>query len=215
MDPRSYLIIGCGHFGIQAIPKLLRKDPRSKIIVVDKNKKALQKISGLPVETVLCDGTLYLSSFLSQYRKTDYVIPAVPFHLAFEFILSQLKPFGAKRRKIPPLQGLPNPIKGKSGDLYTSIANFLCPENCPEPSSYCTMTGEKRRKSLDQLLKELRGPFESKVIRSQQLSPGVGGFKAKVLLDMMADIKKGRFSNRLILISTASRCHGVTSAISF
>jgi hypothetical protein len=215
MDPRSYLIIGCGHFGSQAIPKLLRKDPRSKIIVVDKNKKALQKVSHLPVETILCDSTLYLNSFLSGCAKTDYIIPAVPFHLAFEFILSQLKPLGAKRRKVPPLSGLPNPMKGKTGDLYTSFANFLCPENCPEPSSYCTMTGTRHQKSLYQLLKDLSVPFESKVIRSQQLEPGVGGFKVKVLLDMMADIKKRRSSNRLILISTASRCHGVTSALSF
>jgi hypothetical protein len=214
MDPHSYLIIGCGHFGSEAIPKLLRKDPRSKIIVIDKNKTVLQKISRLPVETILCDGTFYLSSFLSQYRKTDYIIPAVPFHLAFEFILSQLKPLGAKRRKVPPLLGLPNPMKGKTGDLYTSFANFLCPENCPEPSSYCTITRKQRRKSLYQLLKDLSVPFESNVIRSQQLEPGVGGFKAKVLLDMIADIKKRRSSNRLILISTASRCHGVTSALS-
>jgi hypothetical protein len=215
LNLRSYLIIGCGHFGSQAITKLLRKDPRSNIIVVDKNKKALQKISRLPVETILCDGTFYLNSFLSGCAKTDYIIPAVPFHLAFEFVLSQLKPLGAKRRKVPPLLGLPNPMKGKTGDLYTSFANFLCPENCPERSSYCITTGKRRQQSLYQLLKELSGPFESKVIQSQQLGPGFGGFKAKVLLDMMADIKKRRSSNRLILISTASRCHGVTSALSF
>jgi hypothetical protein len=122
---------------------------------------------------------------------------------------------GAKRRKVPPLLGLPNPLKGKTGDLYTSFANFLCPENCPEPSSYCTLTGERRQKSLYQLLKDLSGPFESKVIRSQPLEPGLGGFNVKALLDMRADIKKRRSSNRLILISTASRCHGVTSALSF
>jgi hypothetical protein len=215
LNLRSYLIIGCGHFGSQAITKLLRKDPRSKIIVVDKNKKALQKISHFPAEPILCDGTLSLNSSLSEGSKMDYVIPAVPFHLAFEFILSQLKPSGARRRKVPPLTGLPNPVKGKKGDLYTSFANFLCPETCPEPSSCCTMTKERRRKFLYELLKELSGPFESKVIRSQQLEQGVGGFKVKALLDMMADIKKRRSSNRLTLISTASRCHGVTSALSF
>jgi hypothetical protein len=215
LNLRSYLIIGCGHFGSQAVTKLLRKDPRSKIIVVDKNKKALQKISHLPAEPIFSDGTLYLNSFLSEGCKMDYIIPAGPFHLVFEFILSQLKPLGAKRRKVPPLPGLPNPTKGKTGDLYTSLANFLCPENCPEPSSYCTMTGERRPKPLYRLLKELSGRFESKVIRSQQLERGVGGFKVKVLLDMMGDIKKRRSSGRLILISTASRCHGVTSALSF
>ena len=47
----TYLIIGCGHFGSRAAKKLFQKDPHSKIIVVDKNKKALQKVSRLPIET--------------------------------------------------------------------------------------------------------------------------------------------------------------------
>jgi len=215
MNPHSYLIIGCGHFGGQAILKLLRKDPRSEIIAVDKSEGAIQKVSHLPVKTVLCDGTFHLNSLLSTGCKMDYIVPAVSFHLAFEFILSQLKHLGVKRRKVPLLPGLPHPIEGKTGDLYTSFANFLCPENCIEPSLYCTLTGERRRKSLYQLLKELSGPIESNVIRSQQLEPGLGGFKVKVLLDMVAKIKKRRPSDRLILVSTASRCHGVTSALSF
>ena len=31
---------------------------------------------------------------------------------------------GVKRRKVPTLSGLPNPMIGKTGDLYTSLANF-------------------------------------------------------------------------------------------
>ena len=161
------------------------------------------------------DGITYLKQFLSESGNVDYIIPAVPFHLAFEFILSQLKPLGAKRREVPPLLGLPNPMKGKSGDLYTSIADFLCPEDCPEPAQYCTVTRERREKPLYQILKELKGPFESKVIRSKQLGLGVGGYLPGDLLKTVREIKKAGASNRLILISTACRCHSVTSALSF
>jgi len=215
MKTHSYLIIGCGHFGSRAAEKLLKKNPRSKIIVIDKNKEPIKKVSHLPIETVVGDGLVYLEKFLSEGRPVNYIIPAVPFHLAFEFILSQLKSSGVKRRKVPPLSGLPNPMVGKKGDFYTSIANFLCPEDCPEPPQYCTVTMKKRPRPLYQTLKDLKGPFESKVIRSQQLALGVGGFQAGVLLSLLEDIKKRKTPRHLILISTACRCHGVTSALSF
>ena len=212
-NPRAYLIIGCGHFGSRAAEKLFKKDPRSKIIVVDKIQESIKKICHLPVETVVSDAVFYLNQFFSQRGRADYIIPAVPFHLAFEFILSQLKPLGGKRRKVPSLSGLPNPVSGKTGDLYTSFANFFCSENCPEPVQYCFATKKKRPKPLYQILNDMQGGFESRVIRSQQLGPGVGGFRPKALLDTLEDIKRRKKLSRLILISTASRCHGVTSAL--
>jgi hypothetical protein len=215
MSPHSYLIIGCGNFGSKAAEKLLEKNPHSKIIVVDKNRKAIKKVSHLPVESEVCDGTSYLKQFLSKGRKINYIIPSVPSHLAFEFILSQLKPWGGKRGKVPPLSGLPNPLVGKTGDLYTSFANFLCPEDCPEPAQYCTVTRQRRPKPLFQILNDLKGAFESRVIRSQQLAPGVGGYRPAVLLNLLENLKKRMEPHRTILISTSCRCHGVTSALSF
>ncbi len=214
MKSNTYLVIGCGHFGSRAVEKLLKKDSRSRIIVVDKNKKALQKVSHLSVQRVVSDGTLFLTHFLSGGDKADYIIPAVPYHFAFEFILSQLKPLGWKKRKVPAISGLPNPMMGKTGDLYSSLSDFLCPENCPEPAQYCTVTKKRRSKPLYQILKELKGSFLSKVIRSHQLAPGLGGFKTKDLLNLLKEIKNGRSPCGKILISTASRCHGVTSMLS-
>src|SRR4030042_3618208 len=164
MNPPSCLIIGCGRFGSRAIETLLKKYPRSKIVVVDRYKKEFKNISHLPVETALCDGRLFLNRSLSKRPLFDYIIPAVPFHLAFEFVLSQLKPLGGKRGNVPDLTGLPNPMRGKGGDLYASLADFLCPEDCPEPPRHCTVTREKRGKSLYKILEDLRGPFESKEI---------------------------------------------------
>ena len=211
----TYLIIGCGHFGSRAAEKLFPKNLHSEITVVDKSRKALQKVSRLPIQTVVCDGIFYLSQFLSEGRKVNYIVPAVPFHLVFEFILSQLKSSRAKRRKIPPLSGLPNPVLGKTGDLYTSLADFVCSEDCPEPAQYCFATRKRRPMPLYQILSDMQGHFETKVIRSQQLGPGVGGFRPDALLNLTEDIEKKRNSDRLILISTASRCHGVTSGLAF
>ncbi len=194
---------------------LLKKDPHANIIVVDESKRALRKVSSLSIETAANEGRSYLEQFFSEGRVVDYIIPAVPFHLAFEFILSRLKPLGAKRKKTPSLSGLPNLMKGKTGDLYTSLPDFLCPENCPEPAQYCTATKKRRPKPLYKILNDLEGDFESRVIRSQQLAPGVGGFKPGALLHLSDNIKKRTKLDRIILLSTASRCHGVTSALSF
>jgi hypothetical protein len=212
---KTYLIIGSGHFGRRAAEQLLKKNPGSTIIAVDRNREAFEKLSRLPIETVVDDGLSYLNQFLSEGKTAHYVIPSVPFHLAFEFILKRLKPSGAGRARVPLLSGLPNPAKGKKGDLYTSLADFLCPEDCPGPARYCTVTGKKREIPLYQILRDLKGPFESRVIISEQLSPGVGGYRLRALLALLEDVKKLKHSRRLILISTASRCHGVTSALSF
>lgn len=212
---RSHLIIGCGRFGSRAAKQLFQKNFHSKIIVVDKSKKALQKVSRLPIQTAVSDGIFYLGQFLSEGRKAEYIIPAVPLHLAFEFILAQLKPLGAKREKMPLFSSLPNLMRGKTGDLYTSLSNFLCSEDCPEPAQYCTATGERRERPLYQILKDLKGSFESRVIQSQQLAPGVGGFRPKAIINLLEDIKKKKAPGQTFLISTASRCHGVTSALTF
>jgi TrkA-N domain len=215
MSVPSYLIIGCGHFGSRAAKQLLKKKSHPKIVAVDRNHEAVEKLSHLPIETIADDGLSYLNQFLSEGQAADYIIPSVPFHLAFEFILLHLKPFGARRAKVPSLSGLPNPEIGKTGDLYTSLADFLCPEDCPEPSRYCTVTRKKREKPLYDILRDLEGSFESRVIISRPLAVGVGGFQPKELSALLEDVNKQKKSHDLILISTASRCHGVTSALSF
>ncbi len=213
--PRTYLIIGCGRFGSRAAEKLLQRHPSPKIIVVDKDRGAVQRASRFPVETHLSDGISYLRQLFSEGQEINYIIPAVPIHVAYEFVLSELKPIGAKRAKLPFLPKLPNPVIGKTGDLYTSFADFICSEECPEPAGYCTATEKRRVKPLYKILSDLKGNFESRVIRSQQLGPGMGGFRPEAMSSLLKDLQGKKNSARLILISTASRCHGVTSALSF
>ena len=215
MTPHSYFIAGCGHVGSHAVRKLLDKIPLAKIVIVDQDKKTLRRVSSFPVEVMDGEGVHCLDQLLSQGRNFDYIIPAVPFHFAFEFILSKVKPLGARRDEVPSPTGLPNPTRGKTGDLYTSLSDFLCPDDCPEPSSYCSVTGRARQKPLYRIWMDSKGPFESKVIRSHQLGLGVGGVRQKVLLELLQEIGKRKASDPLLLISTACRCHGVTSALSF
>ena len=213
MKAPSYLIVGCGHFGERAVLELLQKNPHARITVVDRKETSLGKVSRLPVDARVSDGTSFVGQLLSGDRTADYIIPAVPFHLVFESILSQLKPLGARRIPVPSLLELPHPTKGKRGDLYTSFADYLCPDDCPEPAHACAVTAVRRPKPLFAILSELRGPFVSVVIRSWQLGPGVGGLKTAEWKDLINRIKERSRTGSLVLVSTACRCHGVISAL--
>ena len=138
---KSYLIIGCGQFGAQAVAVLLLRDPSSRITVVDKDERAIQEVSSYPVEAVVADGLCYLNQSLEQGQPVDYIIPAVPFHLAFETVLWQLRPFGAERGPVPVLAGLPNPIVGRRATSGLPI--FYAPRPV-QGLPCCTVTGERR-----------------------------------------------------------------------
>ena len=211
----SFLVVGCGRFGSRAAQTLRKRYPLSKITVVDQDQRALRKISRLSLETVVGEGRQYLEQSGSRNLPFDVIIPAVPFHLAFEYVFSRLKDFTPKRSRVPIFSGLPNPTVGRTGDLYTSLADFLCPEDCPEPPTYCMMTRKRRSKPLYGILGDLEGPFVPLVIRSKQLGPGVGGFESRRLTDLVKQIREKLPTNPLFLVSTACRCHGVTSALTF
>jgi hypothetical protein len=215
MKAFSYLILGSGHFGRLAAERLLQENPHSDILVVDRQAKLLEAFNSLPVQLSLGDGVSELDRLLKTGHSFDYLIPAVPFHVAFEYLLHNLKPLGAKRGSVPPFSGLPNALMGENGDLYTSLADFLCPEDCSEPPLYCTVTGKRREKPLYQILTDIFRSYESRVIQSQQLAPSVGGFPLRKLGDLLEDLRVLAMLGQPILISTACLCHGVTSAFSF
>jgi hypothetical protein len=207
-----HLILGCGRFGRRAVQTLARHDFSARILVVDQYQEALREISHLAVEPFHGDAVHVLDRILSSNQRVDYIIPAVPFHLAFEFLLLKLRPRGATRIEVPALRMLPHATRGKTGDVYTSFADFLCPEDCNEPVR-CTVTGRRRVKSLFKVLADLSGPLDSRVLRSRQLAPGVGGFRMSDLLRLLGDLELREIPHRPVLIGTACRCHGVISAL--
>jgi hypothetical protein len=107
--------------------------------------------------------------------------------------------------------GLPHTWVGSEGSLLVSYADFLCPEDCPEPEDGCTVTGEVRT-PLYQVMRELNVPgFGIHVVQSRQLAPGLGGYPLQDLLDLQRRVLEagdGRW-----LIGTACRCHGTITGL--
>lgn len=210
MPDSAFWIIGAGHFGRLACRRLLSTRPSLAIRVVDRQYGSVP--SG--VDWVVGDAVAYLQSNLTS-QTNAWIVPAVPFHLAYEWLARQLmRAHGFYPHAVPEsiLPILPNPCRGRDGQVYLSNADFRCPDDCPEPQSICFHTHKPRPRIMHTFLSNLvyKG-YTSVVVRSFQLAPGVGGFKAATLWGLYQDLldQEGRF-----LFSTACKCHAVLNAFS-
>jgi hypothetical protein len=205
-------IIGSGRFGLRAARWMLGQGkPEIDVTLVDRDRQSLENAASLGCTTVAGDGVEYLFRELTRTRGPDWVVPAVPVHLAWEWCRLTL---GSHRLKTCPLpedidECLPHPMRGTDNQIYVSHADFLCPPNCPEPDDRCTVTGQPRKPDMFRMIAELTLPSVVPfVIQSRQLGPGVGGYTPADLFDLADRISR---HTGQCLVATACRCHGVIS----
>jgi len=206
-------IIGVGRFGYIAFQRLLESGKDRQFVLVDPAEEKLRRCNGANSTFEISDGIEFLETHLEKDRKPDWIIPALPLHLAAEWLLLHLGP--ARLKRIPLPSGLaklvPNPFHGPEGNLYVSHADFRCPKDCDEPRDICTVTGKSRKQNMYDLLGGLRlEPFKSLNIRSQQLGPGIGGYRADQLFELREKVER---ATDPVLLSTACRCHGVITGL--
>ncbi|MDD5642661.1 MAG: hypothetical protein PHX53_13490 [Syntrophales bacterium] len=211
-----YLILGSGKFGRLALERLSKEDAQAGFLVVDRSPQALQAARGLsaaPVELVEAEAAAYLAASLQDSSPWDWIIPAVPVHVAFSWL--RQGPLAGQNWEtvaVPPeLTTLtPVAVRGRDGELYLSRASHLCPDDCSEPQE-CPITGESRETPLYAELAALDLPgYIIEVIKSRQLAPGVGGYPPGRLLALARDLV--RLEGK-ILVATACRCHGVVHGL--
>jgi len=197
---------------LHALQSLSSSRKHADFVLIDAQKEQLEKGRGPNRTLHLGDGVAYMLEHLEPDQGPDWIIPALPVHLAAEWALGLLGP--NKLRRIPfssdidPL--LPNPFRGANGNIYVSHADFRCPDDCPEPANLCTVTQKPRQRNMFDLLGEIRLPhIEALVIRSHQLGPGVGGYRPSALFELLSRVENAR--GRLF-IGTACRCHGVLTS---
>ncbi len=206
-------IIGAGHFGRRALQKLSENRKDRHFVLVDPVKENLEQGNFPNCQPEQTDGVAFLDQHLHPGAEPDWIIPALPLHLAAEWCLLRLGKARACRIPLPfEIETLlPNHIRGATGDIYVSHATFRCPDDCAEPRDICTVTQMPRKRNMFQLLEDVRLPlFQSLVIRSHQLGPGVGGYRPARLFDL---IKASESAENKLLISTACRCHGVMTGL--
>ncbi|MEA3348910.1 MAG: hypothetical protein U9Q39_07635 [Pseudomonadota bacterium] len=216
-------IIGCGKFGYRALEFYAQKRGPQTLILVDSDEEnllAAQKrlsSTSTPFSTSRQDAVDYLVTLMetSEALQNDWIIPTVPLHLAFA-VLRRVSHRGQLPWTSLPL--LPNLFTGERDEIYSSLADFICPSDCPQPRTHCFHTGKKRDPSLLNLLARLEYHLEEQgeklpsiILPSTQIGPGLGGFPLRRLQKIFSFIND-RCPGPL-LFSTACRCHGVTNIL--
>ena len=208
----AVFILGAGRFGGRAA-RLLAGRGVDPLYVVDPDPEQLVLLEDLNIKRIRTDAIRFLVEHEERLLPEHILVPALPHHLAFEWLTAR-PGSNVRLEKIPPPEALrevlPHTWEGSEGSLLVSYADFLCPEDCPEPER-CTVTGEKREWPLYELLGRVAVEgFRTHVIRSRQLAPGLGGYKFKDLQGaakrVMAD------GSTPWLLCTACKCHGVITA---
>ena len=208
---KTIWIIGAGKFGLRAAKWLLKQKGQYSVILVDQDKAALDQVKDLGCRTETVDAINFLNNRLTRENGPDWIVPAVPVHLAWEWCRLRIEADNLTPYHLPERLevDLPNCMYGAGHDIYVSHADFLCPPNCNEPDDKCTKTGMPRKPDMFRFLAEMHYPrVKPFVIRSVQLGPGVGGYGPEALFDLLERIEAYR---GLCFVATACRCHGVVS----
>lgn len=206
-------IIGGGKFGRRAAEQLQKKSPDAAITMVEK-----QPIAHFPdgIETVCAEGIEWFAKNFSPESPVTRIIPALPLHLAADWIKKKLSGEGKTVRSIEipddMLNRFPHPFRISAHRIAISHADFLCPPDCPEPDEICTYTKEKRPQPLYSLLETVDySTFIPLIVRSRQFAPGVGGFFPEDLWNLLDRVRLNPQTS--LLIGTACKCHGIVDGL--
>lgn len=205
-------IIGAGRFGRLAAKRL---EGKFHMVIVDTDENCLGRINGPDRTLKHDDGVQYLTGHLTPGASVSWIIPTLPVHLAWEWSRIKLGKHHLISRVLPEEidSFLPHPIRGMSSHIYVSHADFICPDNCSEPDEFCSKTKQPRKPDMHQLLESLCfEKYKPLVVKSQQLAPGVGGYRPASLFNLVEKIDQSKGS---LLICTACRCHGVITGASW
>jgi hypothetical protein len=205
-------IIGMGRFGRHAVRYLSKRKRQTRFVLVDEDEANLVQAEGPNRSLVEADGVAYLEQNLQTGGQPDWIVPALPIHLAAEWCWVKQETRRFRRMALPAAikTVLPNPMEGDNNDVYISHADFKCPDDCAEPRKICTVTQQPRQRNMFDLLAGINYPaFQPLVIRTLQLGPGIGGYRPASLFKLLKQVHRAK-SN--LLVSTACRCHGVVTA---
>jgi len=201
-----YIVIGFGKFGAIAVERLQTYQPGAEIVVLETDaRKTLPTHQG-SITTINQDGVSFLVES-SLNNAEDVIIPMVPFHLAAAYLLAVTPGLGETPlpESLPSM--VPNPYLLAPSILCCSRSDFICPDDCAEGET-CTVTGEVRD-PLFSLLGNIRIPdFKVIVLKSFQITPGVGGYSVEDLLGIRDLLQTGNY-----LLATSCRCHAVITAM--
>jgi len=216
LEPKaeSIWILGYGQFGSHAAKLFLEKGkPQPTITVVDSEPK---ENVAFGIDYIQADGIQWFIDNFHQNSTVGRIIPALPVHLAAEWLKGRLilteKTVSSYPIPEDIIPHLPHPYRLSDACYAISHADFLCPPDCDEPEETCTVTGKPRPTPLYELVGELANKIALEkiaihTIESRQFAAGVGGFSPADLWQLFESVKQSGQS--IFLVCTACKCHGI------
>ncbi|MDY0378806.1 MAG: NAD-binding protein, partial [Desulfobacterales bacterium] len=137
---KEFWILGAGRFGKKAVRDLTGRYPGCRILVVDQDRASLEALKAHRIRVVKADAVSWLADNLRPDRP-DWIVPMVPVHVAYEWLkIKVLKSHELIPAAVPPdvFRKMPHPMPSGYDCLFMSHADFICPDNCPEPRNHCT-----------------------------------------------------------------------------
>lgn len=202
-------VLGGGQFGQRAVDLLRKAAPTVDLVVIDQ-----QPLSHLPagIKCVRADGVAWLVEHFVRQTRVGKIIPAIPRHLAAEWLKRKLAEEGADVRAVDIPEDLllrfPHPMRLSPSQIVMSHADFICPPNCAEPDELCSYTRQPRPTPLHHLLETMDcGSFTPLIVRSRQFAAGVGGFFPEDLWQLLARARS--LPGTPLLVGSACKCHGI------
>jgi hypothetical protein len=207
--PGKTVAIGGGRFGRLSLERLAGR----VALVVEPEPGP--ELMGTKVPTWREDGVRAAVEMLESGSPPKYLIPTLPVHLFSRWLLANLTDLQPKQLSFTDndLLSLQCNIHSIDNVYYVSLADFICPDDCPEPAEICTVTGKPRGTPLFRRMAKLGAlGYKTAVLRSRQLAPGIGGILSADMLTFKDAIRQspGRW-----IVATACRCHGVLELIDF
>jgi hypothetical protein len=207
-------MVGFGKVGKALLPRVIRQWDQSRIWIIDHNPESLNSQEALAGIRVLGDGPQFLTQNRQWIRDDDWIIPALPVHLAWKWLALNLKSHKPKAAAPPLNWGSLLPYSQTLEDgLLLSFADFVCPDHCPAPLHHCFKTKQKRSQPLWKYLATRpcsKGTLE--VIESRQMAPGMGGYPFGELRRVL---KRALETGPPFYVATACRCHGVINGLTW
>ena len=84
-------IVGFGKFGKKALDRVTSLWGKARVWIIDQSPEALGSKKNLPGIRVLADGPQFLTKYQDWIKDEDWVIPALPVHLAWKWLDLNLK----------------------------------------------------------------------------------------------------------------------------
>ncbi|MFV0436006.1 MAG: hypothetical protein ACK5PS_01235 [Desulfopila sp.] len=212
----SIWILGYGKFGQRAVTLLTEAGTApGRVTVIDHR---LPDRLPQAVHFIQAEGVRWFIDNFQRTSDVDRVIPALPVHLAAEWVKARLM---AQNQTVQPLpvperviQLLPNPYRISADTYALSHATFRCPDNCDEPEQFCTVTGKSRATPVYTLVEELTlDGLVTLALQSRQFAPGLGGFYVDDLWKLLEELQRHIPAD--ILLCTACKCHGIVNGLTF